>query len=305
VLYFIFGTDDAQVQSAAQELFNQISPPDADDFANDLIDGIADNAESAYQITSQTLQAIQTLPFFGGEKVVWLKNANFLADDRIGKAQRTQEGLSALLETLQGGLAEGISFIISAGSIDKRRALWKWLSKNTEVQNFDRIDTSKEGWEQQVAPLVLAEARELSLDFEDDALDLFIALAGEDTRQIRSELEKLSLYLSPENTVTTESVNLLVPRTHKAIIWEIGRAIESRQTNRAIELIDRQMEKGESAIALIRASIIPTIRNLFYARMVLDENPRIEKKMAASTFGDSSKVLQNPPHGHHQNYVTP
>jgi len=259
VIYLIHGTDEAQVQSAARKLFNELSPPDADDFANDIVDGIADNSESAFQLCNTALQALQTLPFFGGQKIVWLKNANFLTDDRTGKAQRTQEGIAGLLETMQNGLPEGTTFIISSTGIDKRRAFWKWLSKNAEIQNFDRVDTSKDGWEEIVAPLVLAEARSLSLSFEDEALDLFVALAGEDTAQIRSELEKLCLYLSPETIVTTEAVNLLVPRTHKAIVWEIGRAIEGRQSERAIELIDRQLEKGENAIGLIRVDEKPSV----------------------------------------------
>jgi DNA polymerase-3 subunit delta len=44
---------------------------------------------------------------------------------------------------------------------------------------------------------------------------------------------------------------------------------------RAIELVDAQLEKGESAIGLMRAAIIPTVRNLFMVRVLLDAHPKL------------------------------
>ena len=70
--------------------------------------------------------------------------------------------------------------------------------------------------------------------------------------------------------MTIEDVRIMIPPSRKGVIWEISRAVERGEATRAIELIDAQLNKGENAIGLMRAAIIPTVRNLFYARLALD-----------------------------------
>ena len=93
--------------------------------------------------------------------------------------------------------------------------------------------------------------------------------AGAESRQIANELEKIDLYLADSRReVTVEDVTLLVSVSHKGVIWEISRAVENRDARRAIELIDSLLAKNENAVGLIKASIIPTVRNLFFAKLV-------------------------------------
>ncbi|MEZ7955663.1 MAG: DNA polymerase III subunit delta [Rubritalea sp.] len=270
-IHLIHGTDDGAVSEAAIKLFNQLKPAEGDDFANDIIDGNADNAEHAHQICLETIQALLTLPFFGGAKVVWLKRATFMGTDRTGEAARAKEGVESLLEILEAGsgIGDDIHFIISASAIHKSRRFFKYLKTNANLIEHNKLDTSKEGWEEQVALLVEKRAATLKLNFEPDAMDLFVALAGEDTRQIKNELEKLDLYTGVDRqTVNIDDVRKIVPLSRAGVIFEIGSAIQKADANRALELIDQQLIRGESAIAILRASLIPTIRNLFMAKAV-------------------------------------
>src|SRR5438876_11991487 len=84
-IYAVVGSDEAEVKRVATELTNKLTRPDAGDFGLDTIDGAADNADQAAARIRSTIEALQTLPFFGGAKLVWLKNANFLADNQIGR----------------------------------------------------------------------------------------------------------------------------------------------------------------------------------------------------------------------------
>ena len=275
-VHAVIGTDEGRVSEEALALFNELKPVgEAEEFTNDVIEGTAANAEEAYRACARTIEAVQTVGFFGSDKIVWLKGANFLADDRTGGSERAKEGVEDLLEVLKAGIGNEVTFLISAAAIDKRRGFYKWLQKNGEVATFDKIDVSKDGWEEEVALLVTTRAKELELAFEHEALDLFVQMAGEETRQIGNELEKLSLYLGNRRLIELEDVRLIVPLSRKGVVWEIGRALESRDTARAISLVDAQLEKGESAIGLMRAAIIPTIRNLFMARVLLDSHPRL------------------------------
>lgn len=270
--FAVVGSDEGLVREKALLLYNELTGGVDDGFTHETIDGIADNSESAHEICATTVQALLTIPMFGGDKVVWLRNANFLADNVTGRSQRTEAGVESLRATLEKGIPEGVKFLMTAQGVDKRRSFWKYIEKAADVQVHDRIDTSRDGWQEQVAALVTGRARELGLRFERDAMELFVMLAGEQTQQIGNELDKLDLYLGEERReVTEEDVRLLVPLSRAAVVFEIGKAIQLGNAVRAIQLIDEQLEADESAIGIMRASIIGVVRNLFMAKLIIDK----------------------------------
>ena len=268
--FAVVGSDEGMVREKALELYNRLTGGVDDGFTHETIDGIADNSDSAFEICSSTVEALQTLPMFGGDKVVWLRNANFLGDNVTGRSQRTEAGVERLRVALEAGVPNGVKFLLTAQGVDKRRAFWKFIEKAAEVQAYDRIDTSRDDWQDQVAALVTRRAAELGLDFEPDALAIFVMLAGEQSQQIGNELEKLDLYLGPERrTITEDDVNVLVPLSRAAVVFEIGKAIQNGNAARAIQLIDQQLEADESAIGIMRASIIGVVRNLYMAKLII------------------------------------
>ena len=270
--FAVVGSDDGEVREKALHLYNQLTGGVDDGFTHETIDGIADNSDSAFEICSSTVQSLLTMPMFGGDKVVWLRNANFFADSVTGRSQRTEAGVERLRTTLENGLPDGVKFLLTAQGIDKRRAFWKFIDKTATVQVFDKIDTNRDDWMDQVGRLVGRKADELGLEFENDALELFVLLAGEASQQIGNELEKLDLYLGPERRLVTElDVRTMVPLSRAAVVFEIGKSIQKGDTARAISLIDQQLEADESAIGIMRASVIPTIRNLFMAKLIVEK----------------------------------
>lgn len=268
-VFVVAGSDERQVSEEAHSLFNELAEDPADEFANETLNGAADNSEEAFQACMRAAEALQTVPFFGS-KVVWMKGVTFLADTVTGRAERTLEGLESLRAVLETGMPDGVSFLLSATAIDKRRSFWKFLDSRAEVRVFDKIDTSRDGWQEQVAALVGRRAAELGFGFESEALELFVMLAGEETQQIASELEKLDLYLGERREVSVDDVRQMVPLSRAGVVFEIGNAIQVGEVGRALELIDRQLAHGDSAIGILRASVIPTVRNLFMAAVLLD-----------------------------------
>src|SRR4051794_37247342 len=83
-LHAVLGSDESEVKRAGRDLAAKLSP--GGEFAVDIIDGAADNADQAATRIHQTIEALLTFPFFGGEKLVWLKNATFFADSPTGRA---------------------------------------------------------------------------------------------------------------------------------------------------------------------------------------------------------------------------
>lgn len=258
----LLGSDEARVKEAALRLVRSLTPPDAGDFGNDVIDGTADNAEHAGIICSNICLALQTLPFFGGTKVVWLKNANFLTESGPGRGQDAVNGFERILDVVEGGLGTDVRFVISATGIDKRRSAYKRLSKLASMEVFDKPDTSKAGWEQAVLGDASRKVKAMGLTFESGALELLVQMAGDDTRQMENELEKIDLYLGERRRVGLNTVRNLVSMSRAGVLWDLGNAIGKRDLPRALDLLGTLMYQGQNAIGLLLAAIVPRVRSL-------------------------------------------
>ena len=85
-IHAVLGSDESEIKRAARDLAQELTPAGGGDFAVDVIDGCMDYADAAAGKIHETIQALLTFPFFGGEKLVWLKSATFLADTPTGRA---------------------------------------------------------------------------------------------------------------------------------------------------------------------------------------------------------------------------
>jgi DNA polymerase-3 subunit delta len=289
-VHAVLGTDDARVKEVAMQIVQRLTPPDAGEFANEIIEGNADNAEHAGQICANVIQALQTMPFFGGVKVVWLRAANFLGDTVTGKAQAAVQGFENILDVVEAGLGPDVKFVLSANVIDKRRTAYKRLSKLANIEVFDRPDTSKAGWEQAVMAHAAAKARELGLTFESGALDLLVQMAGDDTRQLENEIEKIDLYLGERRRCGLQTVRGLVSLSRAGVVWEIGNAIGARDLQRALELLGVLMYQGQNAIGILLAAIVPRVRSLLIVKELATKY-----KVNSGTYAAFSNSLEALP----------
>jgi DNA polymerase III subunit delta len=268
-VFAVMGSDEGETKRRAKELAIELTPEAGADFGVDTIDGMADNTEQAVLRIRQAKEAIQTLPFFGREKLVWLKNVNFLAETAAGRSTAVQEALEDLKEVLSRGLPDGVRFLLSAADVDKRRSFYKSLGKFAKVEQFDRIDATRPGWEEEVQAVAHRLAAELNLRFEPEALETFVWLAGADSRQLRNELEKIDLSLGAERTITVEVVRALVAKSTSGVIWELGTCISKRQLGESLALLDQLIFQGETPVGILYAAIIPTVRNLLVTKDLL------------------------------------
>ncbi len=280
----IVGSDEAEIKRIARQAAAEMAPAEGGDFATDTVDGVAENADAAAGRIHQTIEALLTVPFFGGDKLVWLKNANFLGDSVMGRAAAVTEALEKLVATLSGGLPQGVRFLLSATEIDTRRAVYKTLGKLAAVEVYDKRDLSRAGGEEAAADAVASRARALGLRFGGQSLDLFVQLTGGETRQLENELEKLDLYLGPERReISLEDVRQMVSATKAGVIFELGNAIAARDLNRALGLVEQLLFQGESAIGIVLVAVIPTVRNLLLAKDLMQRH-RLSRPAAPFHF---------------------
>lgn len=266
-IYAVVGSDEAKIKLAARALADKLTPPDAGEFGLEIVDGAVEGADLARAKLLETVQALLTLPFFGGGKLVWLKNATFFADSVTGRAESVLEAVESFVGELKKGLPPDIILLVSALDIDKRRSFYKTLGKLGQVQVFDKIETGRGNWEEQVEQIVTTEARTLGLRFEREALELFVQLVGTDTGQIGNELEKLDLFFGQKaKLVTADLVRTLVARTKEGVVFDLGNAIARRDLRSALRLVDLLLRQGESSVGILLVAVIPTVRNLLVVK---------------------------------------
>jgi DNA polymerase-3 subunit delta len=291
-VYAVLGSDEAEVKRVAAELATQLTPPETGDFGLEVIDGVAESAEQAMARIRSTIEALQTLPFFGRTKVVWLKNANFLGDTAIARSASVQSALEELSDLVKNGPGSDVILLISATEVDKRRSFYKSLLKLAETQIFDRLDSSRSGWEEEATEIVRSRAKKRKLQFDDAALDLFVLLTGGDTRQIENELEKIDIFLGKDRGVHADLVRELVPLSRAGVIFELSNALATRDLELALTLVRRLLDQGESAIGILLVAILPTIRNLLLAKDLMERH-RLPRPY--SPFQFISAVNRLPP----------
>ena len=293
-IYAVVGSDESEVKRAAKEIADRLTPPDAGEFGSDIIDGRADNADQAVTRIHQAVESILTLPFFGGEKLVWLKSANFLGDNIIGRAASVLEALEKLNATLSAGLPGDVKFLLSTTEIDKRRSFFKSLGKLAKIEVFDKLDTSRSGWEQEAMRLAGERASGMGLHFNADALELFALLTGGESRQIDNELEKIDLYLGQQRrNVTAGDVRQLVPLSKAGVIFELGNALAQRDVRLGLALADQLLEQGESAIGILLVAIVPTVRNLLVVKDLMQRHKLSKPQMPFHFTATLNRLPEN------------
>ncbi len=288
-LFIYVGTDGGRVRQAAHDCFTEKSRG-LDEFGAEIIDGTSENSEDARRLVGRTLEALQTLPFFGGDKVVWLKGANFMGDSVTGNSKTTQSALEGLLRVLLPGLPREVTFILSATAIDKRRTFYKQLSALAPIEVFNKPDISRDGWEREVMAYVRSEADKRNLFFRPGALELFTMLTGVETQQVDLELEKLDIYLGNRREVEIEDIRQIVSLSRGGVIFEIGNALGRRELPRVLELINHLLYRGETAVGILLGSIVPHLRRLLLAKDLMQRF-----RIRANRYQDFNAALAKLP----------
>jgi len=268
----VTGTEESDVRRAAQELAAQLVENPDDEFAADIIDGNADNADQAVGRIHQAIEAILTIPFFGGAKLVWLKNASFMEDSITGRSQTVAEALEQLAKHIESGIPDGIRFMISAPLADKRRTFYKLLKKHAELLVRDKPDFGWNATEEDVIQFVAQRAKARELQLDEAALEILSARVGSETRQLDSELDKLQTAIGFERPITEADIRQLVPETRRGGIFDLSNGIQTRDLPFSLDKLDQLLRQGENAVGILLAAIVPTVRNLLNAKDLMDRH---------------------------------
>ncbi len=190
----VCGQDEFGVKERAREVFKRWSA-DAGGMDHEIIDASVNNSGEALAALAKLRAALQTLPFFGSAKVIWLQNCNFLGEERTAAAQAVTEDLAELSQELKSFPWQNVRLLVSAGKVDKRKTIYKTLEKIGSVETFAGWSADDRDWAAQAEAFALQALGELGKEISDEALARLVAFAGPNARALRAEIDKLSLYI--------------------------------------------------------------------------------------------------------------
>jgi DNA polymerase-3 subunit delta len=245
---FICGQDDFLVGRLGRQRFDELAAGAADEFSREVINGFAANGDEVHAAVSRFTEAVQTMPLFGGRRVVWLKDVNFLADSVTGTSESTLsrvEDLQALLESVN---PEETAVLITAAPVDRRRSFAKWCERNSDFALADEGD-APEG----LASVAEAEAKAAGVSFGPGALNLLLAKIGANTRLIVEEVHKLAAHGPEGGTIQEADVAELSPNAAKGDFFETADAFFSGDLPWTLASLRRHFFSGGDARPVIAA----------------------------------------------------
>jgi DNA polymerase-3 subunit delta len=265
-IHLVGGADEFSIKETAARLAEKLTPKKAGEFGLEIIDGSASNQDEALKVLSRLREALETVGLFGGgDKLVWLKNTDLLADSPTTRAEAVKEALAELADLLKGGLGDGVVLLISAIGCDRRKTLYKTLEKVGEVQFFEALEEGKGDSDEEIEAFIQSKARADGKTMNPEAVQAFRELVAPNLREIANELEKLFTYVGKHTAVTKEDVRAICSASRQAVIWELTDALGARRTSQAIRALENLLDAGEQPIGILMM-LVAQFRLMLLAR---------------------------------------
>ncbi len=281
-VYLVFGNDDYQVTDKARALLRDSVPAGGTAALQcDRIDGAVDKVEGALNALKRTRSALNATSLFSEAKAVWLENTAFLGDGRAAQSPVVQEELAHLTQRIKNGLPPDVTLVISATTVDKRRAFYKACHSAGEVFEFsvpdDRTGKSHAAINARLEDFL----RDKGLTMSPAAKDAFQQKVGLDTRLILNELEKLTVALGGRTRVTVEDIVDFVSPSREAAFWDLADTFAKRDLPGALRTLRQLIFQRQNMVGLI-SNLERRIRELMICREAIDRKWLVPKSMYGS-----------------------
>jgi DNA polymerase-3 subunit delta len=273
-LLLVCGDDDFAVKQRAKQVYQQWSE-ELGGMDHEIIDASVSNSGEALKALARLREALQTLPFFGSGKAVWLRDCNFLGDERTASAQAVTEALGDLAQELKSFSWAGVRLLISAGKVDKRKVFYKTIDKLGAVESFAGWSADDRDWVQQAEVWARQAIRERKKDISEEALGELVSNVGPNARLLAGEVEKLTLYVGARNEIEVGDVTTICTRNKTARAFALGDALGDRDIPRLLRTLDEELwelkfDNQKSEIGLLYG-LIGKVRAMILLKEMLRE----------------------------------
>jgi DNA polymerase-3 subunit delta len=285
-LVLVCGQDDFAVKRRAKEVFGAWVA-ELGGMDHEVIDASVTRSGEALGVLKRLREALQTLPFFGSAKVVWFQNCSFLGDERAAESQPVSQGLTSLAQELKDFDWHNVRLLISAGKVDKRKALYKTIDKLGVVESFEGLSVNDKDWVTRAELAVEKALAARGKSASPEAVAELVTLVGPNSAQLENEVEKVSLYVGTGNEITIEDVQAICTRNKSSRAFALGEALGDRDLPRLLRCLDEELwevrlDPKRSEIGVLYG-LISKIRSMLLLKELVREG-WIQQSMDYSGF---------------------
>ncbi|MYL33408.1 DNA polymerase III subunit delta [Pontibacillus yanchengensis] len=263
-VYLLYGTESYLVQDIQQAIVQY---------------GLTEEEQevnlSIYDLEEFPIQEVvmdaETFPFFGERKILICKNAS-LFKAKPDKAQ-VEHDMSVLQQYLTEPVDYSILvFIAPYEKVDERKKVIKQIKQQGKVIPCQSLK------EHEMSDWIQSIARELHINIESAAIDVFIQENGTNLMAIRNELQKMSSYVGDEGTITKDIAEMLAAHNPQASALKLVDAVMNQNVEQAILLYKDLEKQNEEPIALL--ALLASQFRLIYQSKLLKQKGYSQNQMA-------------------------
>ncbi len=241
-LYLLFGEEELLIQEVVDLIIEKVVDPSARDF----------NFNTLYckeTSAGELVNLCQTLPLLSERRLVVAKEIEaFKSAD-----------LDVLVSYLNDPSPSTCLVMLSNQAKFEKKTVLAAVEAHGAAARFYAFQ------EREVLSWIDSWARQRGLTMQRDAALFLLQVTGNDLRKINNELEKVVIYLKEKKAITFEDVKTIAGDFREYSTFDLADAIGSRDREKALVILFRLMQEGESPVALL-GSISWNFRRLVKAK---------------------------------------
>lgn len=256
-VYLIYGEQDLLLERALEQLKRSVGELADLDFNSETFDGEDAKAD-------EIVAACNTLPFASERRLVVVRNV-----EKMGK-----DSAEALVRYAENPSETTILALVA-----------KKLAKNTRL--YKAVDKLG-GLIERAAPRPSEYPAEVQRLFERigntvtiEGAELMVNAVGKDLRRLSVEVDKAVAFTGAKTHLTVDDIEQVVSTAATTSVFELGAALGDRDSARALRLVNRLVDDGESIHGL-HALSLRQVRDLIAARALIDRGRESAAELAAT-----------------------
>jgi DNA polymerase-3 subunit delta len=250
-VYLFFG-DSFRADKAGKSKVSELVPGDQAMLQVDEIEASAANSGEALEVLDRCREALGTVGFFGGGRVVWLRGADFLVDNAVGKTKAVKERVGELADLVKSGQTGDSKLVVTAPKVDKRQSFYKACNAAGEVVEYQAAEKTAAG-RKEALKIAGETANANGMRLSRNVLEGFVDRVGYDSRQITCEMEKLAVFLAGRKNAGWEEMLAVVSASNEALTWDLADAFGSRNMKKALQVVRQLIFQKISPVGLVIA----------------------------------------------------
>jgi DNA polymerase-3 subunit delta len=203
------------------------------------------------------IEQIATFSFFGGKLVLVRHSPMFALKAGAGEVSYSEKDLDRLSETVQAGIPDGHFLVMTAGSLDRRRKIFKALEKTgliidcTVPQGARKADLDDQRQIlETVSRTVLARAGKT---LDPAAFSELVERTGFNPSLFAQNLEKLTAYTGNRSGISRDDVAAIIQRDKKDPIFSLTNAMMEKNAGQALFYLSSLRKDGFHPLQILKS----------------------------------------------------